>query len=67
MLSIRVLLLCCDNLHIDDMVKIVGKNQKVIIETVGECLLTPEIKNLNVEYFYISSGIASVISVKEDL
>ena len=67
MLSIRDLLVCCDNLRVEDMVKIVGKNKKVIIETVGECLQTPEIKNMNVEYFYIHDDIAAVISVREDI
>lgn len=67
MLSIRDLLVCCDNLGAGDMLKIVGKNHKVIIETVGECLLTEEIKKMTVDYFYIADDIESVISVKEDL
>ena len=79
MIRVGDLLVCCDNLCIDDMVKIVGKNDKVIIETLRECLDTPEIKKMTVECFYIAynisdhiannivENIASVISVNEDL
>lgn len=67
MIRVGELLQSCDNLCTDNMVKLVGKNDKFIYKNVQECLEESEINNLKVKYFYVYYDAGCVISVKEDL